>query len=415
MFNKERWQEIFYVLKSNKLRTFLTAFGIFWGIFMLMIMLATGNGFKNGMFRIFGDFATNSCFIWTRKTSMPYKGFNKDRRFDFEMKDIALLKERVPDIEYISPKFQWGGIQISYDNKVESFTVNGDFPQFNLIDPVTILKGRYINFGDIREKRKVLLIGDRVSQAFFKSHDEAMDKYLKINGVYLKIIGVFESKHTGNWGEGQNGSVTMPLTTMQNTFNLGNRIGYLAVTAKKGTKVSMVEEQVIAALKSIHSIHPDDERAIGHYNVEKNYEETNGLFIGINILIWIVGAGTLLAGVIGVSNIMLIVVKERTQEIGIQRAIGATPLHIISQLLLESVFLTFVAGYLGLFVGVGVAEIVQRATEGQEIEMFYKPNVDLNVALLSLLILIVSGLVAGIIPAKRAVSVKPIDAIRSEN
>jgi putative ABC transport system permease protein len=414
MFERDRWQEIFYVLKQNKLRTFLTAFGIFWGIFMLMIMLGAGSGLSNGAFQNMGEFAVNSCFIWTQPTTMPYKGFNKGRSYNFELKDIELLRKKVPEIQYLSPRLNRGTKPVSRNNKTEGFNIFGDYPEYNNIDPLTILKGRFVNYKDILETRKVIVIGERVQEVLFDPGEEALGKFLKINGIYFQVIGVFKSKHTGGWGNFQNQCIIMPLTSMQRTFNLGNIVGWFSMTAKPGASATNILAKVSAILKSAHSIHPDDEMAMGHENVEEEFKKWNGLFLGIRLVIWIVGLGTLFAGVVGVSNIMLVVVRERTQEFGIERAMGATPWKIISQLLMESVFLTTIAGYLGLFVGIGLVELINMFVSGQASEMFHNPEISLKVAFSSLIILIIAGIVAGIIPARKAVLMKPIDAIRSE-
>ena len=414
MFERERWKEIFHVLKQNKLRTFLTAFGIFWGIFMLMIMLGASSGLGNAMLRNLGDFNINSCFVWTQETTMPYKGFKKGRHFNFELKDIDMLLRKIPEIESLSPRLNQGNQTVSRDMRSEGFSIYGDYPAYNEIDPCTILKGRFLNMKDINEQRKVVVIGERVHEVLFDPEENALGEYIKINGIYFQVIGVFRSKHSGGWGNHQNSSIYMPLTTMQKAYNFGNMVGWFGMTAKPGVKVKKVEEKAISLLKAAHYVHPDDDMAIGHENVSEQFKQFNGIFMGIAIVVWIVGLGTLFAGVVGVSNIMLVVVRERTQEFGIQRAIGATPWKIISQLILESVFLTTLAGYIGLFFGIGLIELVGKALPPDAVDVFYSPEVSLKVAFSALLILIFSGILAGIIPARKAVSMKPIDAIRSE-
>lgn len=414
MFEKDRWREVFHVMKQNKLRTFLTAFGIAWGIFMLMVMLGASSGLGNGLSRNMGDFDVNSCFMWTQETTLPYKGFKKGRNYNFELKDIEMLKQKMPEIQYLAPRLDRGNQVISRNNKTEGFNILGDFPEYNKIDPVTMLKGRFINNKDVSDCRKVIVIGERVSNALFEKDEEVLGQYIKINGIYFKVIGVYRSKHSGGWGDYQNGCIDMPLTTMQKAFNLGNIVGWFGMTADSETSVKIIEEQAITLLKAAHFIHPDDDMAIGHQNVAENFKKFNGLFLGISLLVWIVGLGTLFAGVVGVSNIMLVVVRERTQEFGIQRALGATPWKIIGQLLMESVFLTATAGYVGLYVGIGLVELIKRILPPESANVFYNPSISLKVAFSALIILVISGLLAGIIPARKAVSMKPIDAIRSE-
>jgi putative ABC transport system permease protein len=226
MFERDRWQEILYALKENKLRTFLTAFGIFWGIFMLMVMLGAGTGLQNGIKRNFGDFAPNSCVMFAKPTTMPYKGFKKGRVYNFELKDIELLRRKVPEIDHISPRAYRGNSSVSRNNKTEAFTIAGDFPEYNYIDPVNILQGRFINQNDIDEQRKNIFIGQRVHEILFEPGEDPIGKYLKINGIYFQVAGVFSSKKIGPQADEENKAILMPLTTMQKAYNLGNIVTY---------------------------------------------------------------------------------------------------------------------------------------------------------------------------------------------
>ncbi|OGL42621.1 MAG: multidrug ABC transporter ATP-binding protein [Candidatus Schekmanbacteria bacterium RBG_13_48_7] len=420
MFDLDRWQEILIALRKNKLRTILTAFGVFWGIFMLIIMLGSGHGLQNGVTQGFGDFSTNSVFIWTQKTSIPYKGFPRGRQFYFENDDVDALRKNIPEIEYIAPRIQAGGF-MGGDNVVRglrsgAYSIFGDYPEINNIDPVSTVSGRFINELDLQDKRKVVVIGSMVSDALFKPGENPIGDYIRIQGVYFQVVGIFKSKKIGEEADHENQTIYMPFTTLQKTYNYGNIVGYFSITSKKNVPVSVVEEKAIELLKSRHSVAPEDDMAMGHFNVEKEFNKMNGLFKGISTLIWIVGFGTLLAGVIGVSNIMLVIVKERTKEIGIQRAIGATPFRVISQIITESVFLTSLAGYLGLAAGVGMLSLVNSLMTDNPAQetMFKNPEIDFRIAVIALLILIVSGTFAGFVPAKRAVSIKPIDALRYE-
>ena len=420
MFDLDKWNEIIIALKKNKLRTFLTAFGVFWGIFMLIIMLGSGKGLQNAVYQNMGDMASNSAFFWTQRTSVPYKGFPRGRFFSYTNDDAIALVDNISEIEVIAPRLRpnrnRGGDNAVYGDKTGAFSIIGDYPDWNRIDPVDILEGRFINILDIKEKRKVVVIGKRVVDILFDNDDEPINKFIQINGVYFKVVGVFKSRKGNEQAEGQNQNIHMPFTTMQKTYNYGNRIGFFAVTSKKDVPVSVIEEKIATLLKKRHSIAPDDNQAIGRENVEENFKKFQGLFLGIDILIWIVGIGTLLAGVIGVSNIMLVIVKERTKEIGIQRAIGATPSNVITQIISESVFLTSLAGYIGLFIGVGLIELINFAMTQADAqgEMFKNPEVDLNIAISALVILIISGVFAGLVPAKKAVSIRPIEALRGE-
>ncbi len=419
IFDADRWQEIFNTLKKNKVRTFFTAFGVFWGIFMLVIMMGAGSGLENSVGRDMGNMATNSVFMWTQRTTMPYKGFDRGRHYNFRNGDTEALKENIPEIKHIGPRIQgWGGDgnnNVVRGERTGAFTIQGDYPAYNLIDPIGMNTGRFINELDISNYRKVCVIGDRVKNEMFSPDEEPIGQYLRIQGVYFKIVGIFKSTKPHR-GEHENQVIYLPFTTLQRTYNYGDIVGWYSITSQDNVPVSVVEEKAKVLLRQRHTIHPEDIRAVGSFNLENEFNKMTNLFNGIRGLIWIVGIGTLLAGVIGVSNIMLIIIKERTKEIGIQRAIGATPWTIISQVILESVILTTFAGYFGLVLGVGIVEAVNYmlVVTGAESEMFVNPEVNFSAAIQALEVLVVAGLFAGVIPAYRAVSMKPIDALRNE-
>jgi putative ABC transport system permease protein len=418
MFDTDKWAEIFNSLSKNKLRTFLTAFGVFWGILMLIIMLGSGNGLENGVTKNFGEMATNSVFIWTRATTVAYAGLPEGRRFEMRNEDMDVLRREVPELDNLVPRNQLrgyrGGNNVTYGTKAGNFQVMGDYPQVQEINPMDITIGRFLNKNDIDERRKVAVIGRNVRDVLFGELDP-VNKNIKINGVYFKVIGVFKSKKSGNEGERDTQTIFIPFTTFQKAFNYGNVVGWIAATAQPHSNASEVEEKIKRILKERHKVAPEDDRAFGSFNAQEEFEKMNGLFTGISMLIWVVGTGTLIAGVIGVSNIMLIIVKERTKEIGIRRAIGATPLSITSQIIMESIVLTSLAGYFGLVFGVAITELIANALgEGSEESMFINPTIDLQVALTALTILIISGALAGLIPARKAVKIKPIDALRAE-
>ena len=421
ILDTDKWQEIFYALKKNKLRTFFTAFGVFWGIFMLIIMLGSGKGLSNGISEGMGDLATNSMFMWTQQTTVPYKGFPRGRRYNFNNDDTQALIDNIPQIEYIAPRLQVfsageNGNNVVRGERTAAFTIQGDYPEYNLIDPVNLHQGRFINNLDIKDKRKNVVIGTRVYEEMFEVDEDPIGEYIRIQGVYFKVVGVFSSKKNNRQAERENSQIFMPFTTMQQTYNFGNIVGWYSITAEEGHSATQLLDKAKEIVKERHSIAPTDERAVGSFNLEEEYRKMTTLFTGIDGLIWIVGIGTLLAGIIGVSNIMLIVVKERTKEIGIQRALGATPFSIKSQIVIESVFLTTIAGYIGLVLGVGVLELINNLLiqSNASTEMFNNPEVDFNKAISALVILVISGAVAGLIPAQRAVQIKPIDALRDE-
>jgi putative ABC transport system permease protein len=421
MFDRDRWQEIFSTLKSNKLRTFMTAFGVFWGILMLIIMTGSGNGLRNSVYDGFQDFATNSSFMWTRQTTMPYKGLPRGRNWLFNNEDMKALREGVPELGYLAPRLQpWSG---NGDNnvvrgiKTASYDIFGDYPDFFRIDPVTMLSGREINDIDIHENRKVAVIGNRVRDELFDADEDPIGQYIRIRGVYFQVVGVFEPRNKNiSFGGDKEKSIFIPFTSLQIAYNMGDEVHFIAITAKENIPVSLVEKKVMTILAERNKVAPEDEMAFGHVNLEEEFKQMNGLFNGIDMLIWIVGIGTLFAGVVGVSNIMLIVVKERTKEIGIQRSIGATPWKVIGQILMESVTLTSLSGMIGLVLGVSILEFInyQMVSSGADGEMFKNPGVDFNTAVTALVVLIIAGLLAGFIPAKKAVSIKPVEALRAE-
>jgi putative ABC transport system permease protein len=416
MFDLDKWQEIMSTLKKNPLRAFLTAFGVFWGILMLVIMLGSGKGLQNGAMSDFEGMATNSFFVWAQRTTKPYMGMQPGRSFNYN-NDDAIALNSISELSVVSPRNQLGGYE-SVNNvvrgvKTGAFDIMGDYPQYNRIEPRKIVNGRFINESDIKDKRKVVVIGKKVKDVLFEKGEDPISKYISVNGVYFKVIGVFAPSGSGERSDEESKIIHIPFTTFQHVFNYGNTVGFFAITSRNDIPASRAEEKVIALLKARHKIAPEDQFAIGHWNVEKQFIKMQGLFTGINVLVWVVGIGTLLAGVIGVSNIMLIVVKERTREIGVRRALGAPPISIVSQIVLESVFLTSFAGYFGLVAGVGLLELVSGAV-GDSGGMFRYPEVDFNVAMKSLLILVIAGALAGLIPAQRAISVSTVDALRSE-
>ena len=418
MFDLDRWQEIYEVLRKNKMRTFLTAFGVFWGIFMLVVMMGAGNGLRNGVFDGMKAFASNSIFIWPQTTSVPYKGFPRGRNYSFSNDDIAVLKGSIPDLEYIAPRL-WGnggdGDNVVRGIKSGKFGIMGDVTDWCRIDPVTMVYGRLLNEKDIEENRKVAVIGNRVQDVMFNKGENPVGKYIRIKGIWFQIVGSFKPMNQNiNIGGDKQEAIFIPLTTLQRAYNYGQDLGFIAVTAKKGSSAAVVGKKVIEILKRRHNVSPEDKDAIGNFNLEEQFNMVSGLFTGINLLVWVVGTGTLLAGVIGISNIMLVIVKERTKEIGIQRAIGAPPIVIMSQIVTESVVLTSIAGFFGLCTGVGLLQLINMAMTKVDGGMFKNPQVDFNMAIAALLILIVAGAFAGLLPALRAIKIRPIDALRYE-
>jgi putative ABC transport system permease protein len=414
IFDRDLWQEILHTLSKNKWRTVLTALGVFWGIFMLIIMLGSGRGLQNGVQSDFSGFATNSLYVWARSTSKPYAGLPTGRRIRLNNQDYDALKE-VKELAVVSPRNQLGGYRggnnVTRLDRTAAFDVMGDYPQIRKVMSMDITRGRFMNELDILEKRKIAVIGTRAVQVLFDRGENPIGKSIRINGVYFTVIGTFKTWRSGRDAEKDAQTIFIPFSTFQAAFHSGNRVHWFAMLAAEDVKASEAEEKALKIIKERHKIDPTDERALGHFNAQEEFDKMNGLFGAISWLTWFVGGGTLLAGIIGVSNILLIVVKERTREIGIRRAVGATPFTIQRQIVLESIFLTIISGYLGLVVGVGLLELASMYID---VPMFKKPEVDFGIALRALLILGVAGIIAGFLPAYRATSIKPVDALRAK-
>lgn len=419
LFSRDRWTEILEVLTSNWFRTVLTAFGVFWGIFILILLLAAGKGFENGIRADFGDMATNSMFMWTQTVSKSYQGMAKGRRFSYRLSDVEDIKANVPNLRYVSPRNQLGGFRgannVIRGLKVGAFNVYGDYPEIIKQDPMEITSGRFINYGDIDNKRKVAIIGGGVISSLYDFGEEVIGTYIKIQGVNFMVIGTYKKK--SNEGDGEEGEteIFIPFTTFGQAFNRGDRVGWMAITATDGNPITEIKQQIFDIVKKNHKIHPEDLRAVGHFDLYERFSKVENLFMALLVIAYFVGTLVLLSGVIGVSNIMLIVVKERTKEIGIRRALGAKPKDIRGQILTESVFLTIISGMAGIVFGAIVIYAVNYLLDmSGPVNMFINPSVNLGVVSIALTILIVSGLFAGLIPAQNAIKVKPIDALRTE-
>lgn len=418
MFDIDRWQEIWVTITRNKMRSVLTCFGVFWGIFMLVLLLGSGKGMQNGIFKNVNGFATNSCFFYTERTGEPYKGYKKGRNWSMRNRDIETIKEKVQGIKYISP-MHWGeqgANNIVRGQKAGSYNVRGVYPDYFNIETQHIYYGRLFNEIDMKEKRKVCLIGTRVYEVLFNPGEDPTGQYIRVNGIYYQVIGVIKAKPRASIGGRTEESVMLPFTTLQQTTNNGDKFWFLCITGEDGYSCDKITEDVKTILKSQNEISPTDPQAVGSFSIAKQAETFNMLFTGIDILVWLVGMGTLLAGIIGVSNIMMVTVKERTKEIGVRRALGAKPANIISQVMSESLLLTALAGLLGLSVGVFMLDIVNRVLEsaGDSDTFFSNPEININTAVAATVILLISGLLAGLIPAWRAMQIKAIDAIREE-
>ena len=386
----DRWEEIFITITRNKTRSLLTAFGVFWGIFMLVALMGGGQGLQDMMSANFKGFATNSVFFGSNKTSEAYKGFRKGRYWDMEFNDVERIRQAVPEVEVITPNIsRWGSTAIFGDKK-SSCAVRGLQPDYEKIEAQNITMGRFINDVDILESRK----------------------YLRVDCIYYQIVGVSLSTSNMNINAGTEDSVTLPFTTMQKAYNFGKRIDLVCITVKPGVTVTSIADKIEQVIKKAHYIHPDDKQAVIMVNAEAMFSMIDNLFTGIKILAWMVGLGTLLAGAIGVSNIMMVTVKERTTEIGIRRAIGARPKDILNQILSESMVLTTFAGLMGISFGVLILQGLEIGTAASGTEAHFQ--ISFWMAVGACILLMVLGMLAGLAPAYRAMAIKPIEAIRDE-
>lgn len=405
-------EEILLTITRNKTRSLLTAFGVFWGIFMLVALLGGGQGMQNMMQQNFEGFATNSGFVWPQKTGEAYKGFRKGRWWSLDNNDVTQVRQNVAGLSVVTPTInQWGAKAIYGDKKYEC-VVKGLYPEYDQIEAQVMSYGRFINEVDIREARKVCVIGKRVYESLFRNGENPCGQFVRIDGIYYRVIGVCISEGNININGQASESVALPFTTMQRAYNQGNNIDMLCFTVKPGVKVSDLQPEIEKVVKKAHYIAPDDKQAVMLLNAEALFSMIDNLFKGIHILIWMVGLGTLLAGAIGVSNIMMVTVKERTTEIGIRRAIGARPKDILQQILSESMVLTTLAGMAGISFAVLVLQAMDILTADGGSS--YNFQVSFGLAVGTCVLLIALGMLAGLAPAYRAMAIKPIEAIRDE-
>ncbi len=410
MIRLDAWQEIFDTVRHNKLRTALTGFAVAWGIFMLVVLLGSGKGLEHGFDYQFRDDAVNSIWISSGQTSVAYKGMQPGRDVQFDNQDYDEVTTRVPGVEYASARFWiFGSQQVNYKNENGSYTIRAVHPGHQVLERTKVIRGRYLNELDLRQFRKSALLGTLVAAALF--HDEdPIGKEIRIGGISFKVVGVFDDEGS----EREREFIYLPISTAQRTFNGGNRVSQILYTTgdaslAQSEKMAGASRQILAVN---HTFDPEDQRAIYVNNNVENYQKILALTGAIRLFVWVVGIGTLLAGVVGVSNIMLVAVRERTREIGIRKALGATPASIVGLVLQESVLITTVAGYAGLVLGVLVLEGLSRAIP--DAAFFRNPQVDIRVALSATVLLVVAGTVAGFFPARRAAAIRPIEALRDE-
>jgi putative ABC transport system permease protein len=411
LFDSDTWQEIYGSIRKNKLRTFITILGVWWGIFLLVGLLGAARGMENGFNKIFGNFATNSVFVWTQSTDTPFKGFQKGRRFRLTFNDIEVLKSEYSDeIKFLAPRNQTNSLIIK-DFKSGNFQISGDYPVLDKIQKKKLIYGRFLNHNDILNEAKVCVISEDIYKQLFEKNVNPIGEYVKINNIGYQIVGTYDaSGAVGIDGD----AAYIPFTTFQKVYNRANKVDWMMITANDGVNIKQMEKDILLTLKNLHKVHPEDSRAFGSVNLGDRIGKVTGFIKGIQFLTWFVGIATLIAGVFAIGNILLITVKERTKEIGIRRAIGATPIEIRRQVILESVFLTSIAGMLGIFFGALVLFGIDAAFGQGDDAALVNPTVNIPIILIAFTILIVLGTLIGMIPAFMATIIKPIEALREE-
>ena len=413
----DSYREILDTLTRNKSRSFLTGFGVFWGVFMLVALIGGGSGLKEMLEKNFEGFAQNTVIVWSQQTSKAYKGFRKGRWWSMDYKDITRLRQRVPELDIVAPALfaPWGKSNTAYykDQKTTP-RIQGCTPEYAKVIEPKLYYGRYINEMDMKEHRKVCVIGKRIYKELFKEGGDPCGKSIRIDSTYYEVIGV---DYASSGGMNINGraeqKITLPLTLMQETYNRGKEVDMIVATGRQGVVMSKLTDRIREAVTMGHFVDPTDEQAAMVFNTEVLFQMLDNLFKGVNFLIWLVGLGTLLAGAIGVSNIMMVTVRERTTEIGIRRAIGATPKMILSQIIAESIVLTLVAGMSGILFGVMILQMLEMGnTEDGIVTAHFQ--VGFWTAIFAALVVSAMGVLAGLAPAARAMTIKPVDAMRDE-
>jgi putative ABC transport system permease protein len=410
MLDLDTWQEILDTIKANKLRSFLTGFSVAWGIFMLIVLLGSGQGLAHGVEYQFRDDAINSIWVFPGQTSVPYKGLAPGRRLQLTNDDREELKAGVGGVDHITSRFYISGnLRVRYREESTTFDVRSVHPDHMFLEKTIMTEGRFLNALDIKEHRKVAVIGVRVKDALFKK-EPALGKNLEINGVAFMVVGIF----TDDGGEGEQEKIYLPISTSQRAFGGANRVNQIMMTTGNETveRTEDMAKDVKRRIATRHTFSEEDPRAVFVNNNNREFQQFKSLMAAIRAFVWVVGIGTILAGVVGVSNIMMITVRERTREIGVRKALGATPWSVVSLVLQESILVTSIAGYIGLVLGIAVLELAATSLPGND--FFRHPEVDLSVAVQATVLLIVAGVAAGFVPARRAAMVRPVDALRNE-
>ena len=417
-WERDPWIELAQVLLRNPFRTFLSSLGVGWGLFMILITVGASNGLEEGVKSDMGNRVKNSAFIWGMATSRPYKGYARGRSVELNSSDVAYLQENATMLEAVAPRNQlggWrGGNNVSHGLKTAACGVYGDMPVYKDIDPIVIQQGRYINQRDLDEKRKVVVIGKRVRQLLFDKDEQVLGSNVQVQGVNFTVVGVFRSQQTGEDAEESENNIFTPYTTFNKAFNMGDRVGWLSVLIREDASGEDALDEVLSLLKARLSIHPDDRRAFGNWSMAEKHEEMTTVFSAFRWVSFVFGGLALFAGVIGIMNIMLITIKERTRELGVRRALGATPANIVVQIMVETLTLTVLAGLTGGVLGVFALQSLDTyLVHSENNGIFRHPHVTLDVLVTALAIMTVLGACAGVLPALRALRIQPVEALRT--
>jgi len=410
LLNRDTWQEVYDSMSKNKLRTGITMVGVWWGILLLITLLGAARGMENSFNRLFGDFATNSVFVWGQSTSKPFKGFQEGKRVQLKLSHAKKIEENVEGIEFVVPRNRNQALVVR-NFLSGSFSINGDYPLLDKVQKKRLLKGRFINQNDIDAKKKVAVISEDIYKQLFEKDEIAIGQYIQMNSINFTVIGVAQN---GNAKMGPSSDIHIPFTTFQQIYNQGDTIGWLMITGKPEYNIKQIEEDAKLLLRNLNKVHPQDKRAFGSFNLGKEFAKITGFLKGMQFLTWFVGIATLIAGVFAIGNILLITVKERTKEIGVRRALGATPFEIKRQIVVEAVFLTLVAGLFGIISGGWMLIAADNAWGQGEDATLVNASVSIAVVFVALLLLVTLGTLIGLIPAFKATSIKPIEALREE-
>ncbi len=416
LFDKDLWIEVFHTLGKNMFRTFLTMLGVIFAMIILILLLGSANGMSNGFDKVFAGTASNSLFIWSQTTSEPYKGFERGRRIRYKTEDAEILKKQIPEIEILAPRIELGShretVSVYREGRTSGSSVYGDYPEIDNITKKKLVEGRFLNKTDIEESKKICVIGEETYKLLFDKGESAIGQDIRINGVFFTVVGIYKPNNNINI-DGEN-AVFIPFTTFQKAFNTGDRMGWMAIAVEPNTNVAIVEEQIKEILKTKYDIHPDDKRAIGSFDMSEIFNNISAFTNVLKGFSFFVGIFTLLAGVIAISNILLITVKERTKEIGVRRALGATPKVVRRQIIIEAIVLTAFAGLIGFAISVGILAMLNAQWGSGDDFPFVNPMISIPQFGISFLLMVSLSVLIGLIPANKAVKVRPIEALREE-